>query len=179
MKLSLRSYMKYKYTVTVKEEGKGRGTVVKFATLLDAQTYIKARWQGAEYVDGDYAFHTDYSTYALGGFDLTQIGTFSYGEWSQDYAFLDLTVVDPEGVYVVQVGDGGQHDDSYTYRVTGERLEQLRKLRAVIYYYGTEAAYVARAGGVPHYDYASIEPLWVEPPTALELSNIDGEDAPF
>lgn len=89
-------------------------------------------------------------------------------------------MVDLKGVYVVTVGDDDRDAQPYTYRVTGERLEQLRNNpRVVVYYKGTEAAYGAAAAGNPHYDYAGIEPLWVEPPTAVELSNTNDENLPF
>lgn len=185
MNLYIHSYMKYKYTVTVKEEGKGRGTVAKFATLLDAQAYVKARWQGAEYADSNYSFHTDYSTYELSGFDLTQIGTFTYNDWSQDYAFLDLTrlneEIDDAGIYVVTSGDDDRDAQPYTFRCTGARLKQLRaNTSVVVYSWATLLAYESSvADPESTYDFSGISQFWVEPPTAVEVSNFDGEECPF
>ena len=40
----------------------------------EASEYIQERWQGMEYRDGIYGFHTDYSTYELVGFTFADIG---------------------------------------------------------------------------------------------------------
>ena len=87
--------MKNPYQINCREEGRGKPSVNKFATLPEAQTYIKDRWQGADYMDGDSGFHTDASTYELIGFTLKDVGTVSWlgegaGIW-RDYKFTDFT----------------------------------------------------------------------------------------
>ena len=61
-----------------REQGRGPAHTEKFATLKEASNYIKERWQGADYVDGYDGFHTDYCTYELVGFTLTDIGRFYF-----------------------------------------------------------------------------------------------------
>jgi hypothetical protein len=58
----------------VREEGRDPALHRLFETLKDAQTYVKERWQGTDYIDGDDEFHTDYCTYTLFGFKLKDIG---------------------------------------------------------------------------------------------------------
>jgi len=45
-----------------------------FATLPELQEYIKARWQGPDYIDGPNGFHTDYCRYTLQGCALCDLG---------------------------------------------------------------------------------------------------------
>jgi hypothetical protein len=63
------------YKVDSQEEGRGPVDTEHFATLAEASQYIQERWQGADYMDGDDAFHTDYCLYRLVGFKLSDIGT--------------------------------------------------------------------------------------------------------
>ena len=65
---------KAKYTVEVREEGRGRPTVRKFDTLKEVQQYVKDRWCGVDYVDGRSSFHSDYATFDLIGCTLTDLG---------------------------------------------------------------------------------------------------------
>lgn len=87
--------MKKPYQIKGREQGRGKPWVEKFATLPEAQTYIKARWQGVDYMDGNDGFHTDASTYELIGFSLKDVGTISWkGEGAdiwREYKFTDFT----------------------------------------------------------------------------------------
>jgi hypothetical protein len=69
-----------KYAVKVRAEGRGRASTFRFGSLHDAAYYIKSHWQGADYVDGNDGFHTDYSTFDLIGFNLTDVGRFTITE---------------------------------------------------------------------------------------------------
>jgi hypothetical protein len=79
--------MPAKIKIHSREFGRGKPSVNTFATLTDAAAFIKARWQGAEYCDGDANFHTDYCTYELRGFTLSQIGRFSFDEGDRLFTF--------------------------------------------------------------------------------------------
>ena len=46
----------------------------KFATIQEVQAYVKARWQGVEYVDHATGLHTDYCRYELKGATLADLG---------------------------------------------------------------------------------------------------------
>lgn len=72
------------FAIIGREEGQNlKRFTEKFATLQEAQAYIKARWQGMEYVDGSTSFHDDYSSYELVGFQLGDLG--SSGTGSSEY----------------------------------------------------------------------------------------------
>lgn len=62
------------YIIKGREEGRGKPFYSRFRTLKEASTYIQERWQGIDYMDGYSAFHTDYCTYELSGFNLLKIG---------------------------------------------------------------------------------------------------------
>ena len=76
---------KNKYIVSCLEGGnEALSSEETFATLAEAATYVQDRWQGEEYMDGDSAFHTDYSRYYLEGFTLKDIGTLNCtGAWPE------------------------------------------------------------------------------------------------
>jgi len=44
-----------------------------FEKLEDAIAFVKDRWQGEDYIDGPQGFHTDYSTYELIGFKISDV----------------------------------------------------------------------------------------------------------
>jgi hypothetical protein len=80
--------MKKPYTIWGREEGRGPSFHRRFDTLAELQTYIKDRWQGAEYIDGPAEFHTDYVAYDFWGATLADLGnrrgpqgTDEYWEW--------------------------------------------------------------------------------------------------
>lgn len=81
--------MKAKYRIRSREEGRGPAYTESFRTLAEAQAYIRAQWQGPEYIDGPAAFHTDYCTFHLVGFTLADVGKrqwiheadYSYPDW--------------------------------------------------------------------------------------------------
>lgn len=79
--------MKTKFRIEAREEGRGRPSVTRFADLVQAEAFIKARWQGAEYVDGPDAFHTDYCSYVLRGFTLGDVGAFSFDGLDRVFTF--------------------------------------------------------------------------------------------
>jgi hypothetical protein len=64
------------YKVQNREFGRGPVHTESFATLQEAQDYIKEHWQGADYMDGRYGFHTDYCQFSLVGFTLQDIGRY-------------------------------------------------------------------------------------------------------
>ena len=80
------------YKIKNQEEGRGPVETKSFATLSEAQEYIKERWQGADYIDGSSGFHTDYCTYQLIGFTLQDIGKIRpvYFEGEFDYMEFDF-----------------------------------------------------------------------------------------
>ncbi len=75
------------FAVSSKEFGRGKASVKRFATLEEASKYVQDYWQGADYVDGNDGFHTDYSTFTLTGFTLKDIGQFSYDDGCREYRF--------------------------------------------------------------------------------------------
>lgn len=91
--------MKKPYKVKSQEEGRGKVYTKSFASLEQAQAYIRDRWQGPDYIDGQDGFHSDYSTYELVGFTLNDIGKISWaGEppyLYREYAFKDFTPAAP------------------------------------------------------------------------------------
>lgn len=78
------------FKVECKEEGRGRATRESFATLAEARDYIRDRWQGVEYKDGNEGFHTDYSTYKCIGFTLADIGKSRWSDGWFEWDWLDL-----------------------------------------------------------------------------------------
>lgn len=93
---------KAKYAVKSFEEGRGRPYVERFASLAEAAKYVKDRWQGYDYCTHEFpdGFHTDYATFELVRFKLTDIGsrrlvTADYGSWFE-FDFFDFGEVVPE-----------------------------------------------------------------------------------
>jgi hypothetical protein len=74
------------YAVKSKEFGRGPAHIIRFATLEEASAYIQARWQGIEYRDGLCAFHTDFCTYELVGFNFSHIGRTQYSDPNDVYS---------------------------------------------------------------------------------------------
>ena len=60
-----------------------------FNTLAEVQQFVKARWQGVEYMDGNSGFHTDYASYTLQGCTLNDLGQRSGDGW--DWEWKDLS----------------------------------------------------------------------------------------
>lgn len=77
------------YSVKSKEFGRGPATVKRFATLTGASRYIQSHWQGADYINGSTAFHTDYSTFTLHGFTLRDIGKYRVEDGCMEFDFHD------------------------------------------------------------------------------------------
>lgn len=73
--------MASQYAVTSRECGRGPKHRREFATLAGVARYVKSHWQGVEYANGEAAFHTDYSTFALEGCTLRDIGAFQVVDW--------------------------------------------------------------------------------------------------
>jgi hypothetical protein len=59
------------FSIESQEEGRGPKTVHKFATAGELAEYVKGRWQGWDYYDGDNSFHNDYATFTVKGVDLS------------------------------------------------------------------------------------------------------------
>jgi hypothetical protein len=71
------------YSVEVREEGRGKPAIRRFATLSELQKYVRDRWQGVEYMDGPVGFHNDYATFDLVGAKLSDLGE-TRGPWGTD-----------------------------------------------------------------------------------------------
>lgn len=76
------------YKVQSQELGRGPWNTESFATLAEAARYIKDRWQGPDYMDGDASFHTDYCRYRLVGFKLSDIGE---KRWDDEFGCYEFT----------------------------------------------------------------------------------------
>jgi len=59
------------FSVVSQEEGRGPKTTRKFATAGELAEYVKGRWQGWDYYDGDNSFHNDYATFTVVGIELS------------------------------------------------------------------------------------------------------------
>lgn len=79
--------MPAQYIIKSREFGRGPAHVERFATLAGAAKYIKGQWQGAEYIDGESGFHTDYCRFTLEGFTLKDIGKFKDIDGWRDFVF--------------------------------------------------------------------------------------------
>lgn len=62
----------------------GKGTK-RFKTLAGAAEYVKARFQGVEYVRAGNVFGSDYGVYTLEGFALSDLGKFWVEEEGGEY----------------------------------------------------------------------------------------------
>lgn len=93
-----------RFSISVREEGRGKPTVYRFTELAQAEAWIKEHWQGSDYIDGNDGFHTDYSTFEMKGFTFQDIGRFSYKDGCREFTF--------------------EHDDRRNYNPeTGEFIE--------------------------------------------------------
>jgi hypothetical protein len=72
---------KFPYLIAIQEEGRGPKSWNKFGTLNAAQAFIKSHWQGAEYQDGQDGFHSDYATFTVVGFKMSDIHRLYVDEW--------------------------------------------------------------------------------------------------
>ena len=92
-----------RFSVHNQEFGRGPVEKKRFKSIAEAAKYIQDRWQGADYMDGDTAFHTDYCTYTCHGFTLLDLGkrTFksvegmSWCEWEWKDEFKPVKKVKP------------------------------------------------------------------------------------
>lgn len=62
------------YAIDCREEGRGPANITKFATIGEVRDYVKARWQGAEYIDSPTSFHSDYARFTLKNCTLADLG---------------------------------------------------------------------------------------------------------
>jgi hypothetical protein len=84
------------FKIKSQEQGRGPVSTDSFATLAEAQAFVRSHWQGVEYKDGNASFHTDYSTFECVGFTLADIGK---ARWSDDWFewdWLDLDAKEEE-----------------------------------------------------------------------------------
>jgi hypothetical protein len=65
------------YALVSREFGRGPAHTDRYATLTALAKAVKDQWQGAEYIDGEAAFHTDYCTFKIEGAKLTDLGKFT------------------------------------------------------------------------------------------------------
>jgi hypothetical protein len=87
------------YALKSKEEGRGPAHTRRFSTLAQAAKAVKEQWQGADYMDGEAHFHTDYCTFECVGFKLTDIGTRRFDtEWQcWEFTFHEHLLGDQDG----------------------------------------------------------------------------------
>jgi len=90
--------MPSRYTIKVKEFGRGPANTRRFSSLADVQQYVRGRWEGADYIDGPAQWHNDYCTFTLTGAKLSDLGsrggphgTDAYWEWN----WADLSALAP------------------------------------------------------------------------------------
>lgn len=81
------------YKLKSREFGRGPAHIQRFSTLAGAAQAVKEQWQGADYMDGEETFHTDYCTFECVGFKLTDIGT---RHWNPE-GFWEFTFNEPLG----------------------------------------------------------------------------------
>ena len=80
-----------RYSVSSKEFGRGKAEVEQFATLAEVQAYVRERWQGPDYLDGQDGFHTDYCSYRFKGFTLADIGK---RRWIAEFQYFEFDWLD-------------------------------------------------------------------------------------
>jgi hypothetical protein len=73
-----------RFSVSFREEGRGPATRRRFSSLADVQTYVRDRWQGADYIDGPASFHTDYCAFTLTGCTLADLGARRSNDYRAD-----------------------------------------------------------------------------------------------
>ena len=78
------------FKVQSKEQGRGPVSTNSFATLAEARDFICSHWQGADYIDGEAKFHTDYCTFNCVGFTLADIGKRRWCDGWFEWDWLDL-----------------------------------------------------------------------------------------
>lgn len=84
------------FKIQSREEGRGPASTDSFATLAEAQAYVRSQWQGPEYKDGEASFHTDYCTFKCVGFTLADIGKLRWSDGWFEWDWLDLDAKDEE-----------------------------------------------------------------------------------
>lgn len=98
---------KIRFSVIVKEEGRGKGDRTFFTTLAKAAEYVRDRWEGADYIDGPASFHNDYCTFTLVGFTLRDIGTIRIVDGCREFRFKEM--VEPEETFPGGYEEGTTH----------------------------------------------------------------------
>jgi hypothetical protein len=78
------------FKVQFREEGQEEIFTASFATLKEAQEFISSHWQGADYIDGEAGFHTDYCDFNCVGFALADIGKRRWCDGWFEWDWLDL-----------------------------------------------------------------------------------------
>ena len=64
------------YSLEIRELGRTPASVKKFATLKELSDAVKEQWQGADWIDSNIGFHTDYCTFQIVGATLKDLGKF-------------------------------------------------------------------------------------------------------
>lgn len=108
------------YVVKGREEGRGRWSVERFATLAEASRYIQDRWQGFEYKDGPDGFHTDYCEYVVEGFVLSDIGSVQGSDETMDWVwtFFPMAMLEGHSDKLPIVAQYGSDFDTHHFRAT-------------------------------------------------------------
>lgn len=75
-----------RFAVSNQEFGRGPRDIHQFDSLKDLAKYVKDRWQGPEYIDGEVSFHTDYCTYELHRCKLADLGK---RVWNEEFQYFD------------------------------------------------------------------------------------------
>jgi len=73
------------YVIRVAEEGLRLKEMQRmFTSLKDVQTYVRERWEGPDYIDGEASWHNDYCTFELEGATLADLGA-RKGPWEWEW----------------------------------------------------------------------------------------------
>lgn len=97
------------YALKSREEGRGPAHTQRFSTLVEAAAAVKAQWQGADYIDGEASFHTDYCTFECVGFDLSDIGKRHFDTEFECWEFTFHELGDQDGSDQSALGNAERH----------------------------------------------------------------------
>lgn len=127
------------FKVKSQEQGRGSVSTASFGTLEGVHAYIKARWQGVDYIDGPWGFHTDYCTYEFVGFSLRDIGHVGFDETNKcrTFAFKKVGPMNADNfdgllpeLFEKNKFDDGHGDDGYRFETYGQEEAHVRQIAA-------------------------------------------------
>jgi hypothetical protein len=73
----------------IKYQGVDGNSTDSFSSLADAGKFLASRFQGCEYIKRENVMGTDYADYVLVGFQMQDVGKFSYHDGYRDFQFFD------------------------------------------------------------------------------------------